>query len=228
MNYNGGKNGNGTYQQIINQIPPHEIYFELFAGSAAIYRFKKAADISILCDKSRDQCSEISKFINTGTIVLNCDTISSIKMAVTAAQLLQRLGHSVFWYLDPPYPIESRSHQKPIYVHELSSRDHIALLEVISRCKFPIAISTYENDIYSHFLKNWRLLQYQSIVRGGTRTESLYMNYPQPQILHDYRYLGDDFRKREAIKRQLTNTAKKLKSWPTSQLLALKDLLNEK
>ena len=33
-------------------------------------------------------------------------------------------------------------------------------------------------------------------------TESLWMNYPPPQELHDYRFLGDDYRERERIKRK--------------------------
>ncbi|MFV0591542.1 MAG: hypothetical protein ACK5M7_09170 [Draconibacterium sp.] len=51
--YKGSKNGNGTYQTIINQIPPHEVYSEWFAGSAAIYFNKLAANTTILCDKIR-------------------------------------------------------------------------------------------------------------------------------------------------------------------------------
>src|SRR4029077_20992344 len=41
--YNGGKNGNGTYQQIINLIPPHKIYIEPFVGSGGIYKRKLLA-----------------------------------------------------------------------------------------------------------------------------------------------------------------------------------------
>ena len=80
MQYNGGKNGNGTYQTIINQIPPHQIYFELFAGSAAVYRFKRPSDISVLCDMDPGQCDVISTFIRSGDILLNCDALSSIKI----------------------------------------------------------------------------------------------------------------------------------------------------
>ena len=32
-------------------------------------------------------------------------------------------------------------------------------------------------------------------------TEYLWCNYPAPMALHDYRYLGKDFRERERIKR---------------------------
>lgn len=34
--YFGGKAGSGTYQTIINQIPPHRVYIEPFVGGGAI------------------------------------------------------------------------------------------------------------------------------------------------------------------------------------------------
>ncbi len=37
---------------------------------------------------------------------------------------------------------------------------------------------------------------------GRPATEYLWMNYDAPDRLHDYRYLGDDFRERERIKRK--------------------------
>jgi site-specific DNA-adenine methylase len=39
MKYPGGKNSDGTYQFIINHIPPHETYIEGFLGSGAIIRY---------------------------------------------------------------------------------------------------------------------------------------------------------------------------------------------
>lgn len=32
--YPGGKSGAGVYQTIINQMPPHQLYVEPFAGGA--------------------------------------------------------------------------------------------------------------------------------------------------------------------------------------------------
>jgi DNA adenine methylase len=47
MKYDGGKNGSGVYQRLICMMPPHELYVEAFAGSAAILRRKRPADKSI-------------------------------------------------------------------------------------------------------------------------------------------------------------------------------------
>jgi len=43
MGFPGGKAGAGTYQKIINQIPPHDIYVEAFLGDGAIIRRKRPA-----------------------------------------------------------------------------------------------------------------------------------------------------------------------------------------
>lgn len=219
--YKGGKNGNGTYQTVINQIPPHDIYAELFAGSAAIFFNKLPAAISILCDKSGLQCKKLINKIEPGIIVLNSDTVAAIEVFVTLFNVLHSCGQRIFLYLDPPYPMSSRKYQKQIYTHEMSDKDHIALLEGVISAKFPVAISTYQNKMYSEKLKNWRLLEYQSITRGGTATELLYMNYGKPGKLHDYRYLGDNFREREAISRRKNNIIRKLKSLSGPELFSI-------
>jgi hypothetical protein len=45
MTYPGGKNGTGTFQKIINQMPPHDVYIEAFLGSGAVMRLKRPATL---------------------------------------------------------------------------------------------------------------------------------------------------------------------------------------
>lgn len=68
-----------------------------------------------------------------------------------------------------------------------------------------IAISTYPNEVYKAWLEehSWRMIQFESKTRVGMATEQLWMNYPEPAELHDYRYLGEDYRERERITRKL-------------------------
>ncbi len=40
------------------------------------------------------------------------------------------------------------------------------------------------------------------------------MNYPEPTALHDYKYLGSNFRERERITRKKKRLIKKLKKMP--------------
>lgn len=208
--YSGGKNGAGTYQTIINQIPPHQIYVEGFAGSAAIANNLEPGSIKILCDKDPGVLVNMKKKSMIDTILLNCDTVSSIEIFVTFLGILHNLGHSVFLYLDPPYPINSRSSQRKIYNFEMSDADHIALLTCIVLADFPVAISTYKNSIYAEMLKKWRLLKFQSQTRRGPATEYLYMNYPEPSQLHTYKFIGSNFREREKYTRIKNNTVRKL------------------
>jgi DNA adenine methylase len=63
MNYDGGKNGSGVYQRLICMMPPHRLYVEAFAGSAAILRRKRPADKSIAYELNRATIWELAKHI---------------------------------------------------------------------------------------------------------------------------------------------------------------------
>jgi len=45
MNFDGGKNGEGTYHKLM--MPPHRVFIEAFFGSGAITRRKKPAQLNI-------------------------------------------------------------------------------------------------------------------------------------------------------------------------------------
>lgn len=223
--YPGGKNGSGTYQQIINQIPKHDLYVELFAGSAAIYKNKLPAAHSILCDLDPSVIPYLKSISPAGTIVLNCDTVQGIDIFVTLLNALHTAGTSVFCYLDPPYPFKARKSQNQLYNFEMNNSGHIALLNGVVLAVFPYAISTYDNELYSGYLVHHRKIQFNSTTRHGSAVETLYMNYPEPAELHDYRYIGNSFRKREAIQRSISNTANKINSWSSIEKNALLQLL---
>jgi hypothetical protein len=58
MTYPGGKNGAGTYQKIINRMPPHDCYIEPFLGGGAILRLKRPALLNIGVDLDRNVISQ--------------------------------------------------------------------------------------------------------------------------------------------------------------------------
>ena len=62
-NYPGAKNGSGVYQNIINLIPPHDIYIDAFLGTAAILRKKKLAKYSICLDRNQI-CIDVGRQLN--------------------------------------------------------------------------------------------------------------------------------------------------------------------
>jgi hypothetical protein len=107
-------------------------------------------------------------------------------------------------YCDPPYLMSTRSSQRPYYRHEFSDEaQHTELLTITKRLNCMVMISGYYSDLYARELAGWRTATFQAQTRGGTTaTEWVWMNFPEPLELHDYRYLGSNFRQRERIKRK--------------------------
>jgi len=217
--YNGGKNGNGTYQTIINNIPPHKKYAELFVGSGAIYRRLLPAVITILNDID---AAVINTYADTGVILNNTD----------AAELIRTLsddGPETFLYLDPPYLTETLSCKRKYYKYTMDKSEHEKMLIESAYNSCLIMISHYENDMYDYYLKGWRKLKFMTTTRNPKlmREECLYMNYPKPTYLHDYRYLGNDFREREQIKLKTERFVNKFKGMDaTTRTAILSAILN--
>ena len=53
MSYPGGKAGNGVYQAIINQMPPHRLYIGAFIGAGGVLRNKPRAEVNIAIGSRR-------------------------------------------------------------------------------------------------------------------------------------------------------------------------------
>lgn len=223
-NYPGGKNGSGVYQNIINLIPPHDIYIEGFLGSGAILKNKKPALFSICLDLNQ-KCLDAGRNLEiAGSIFINQDAISYLKFFISVSSILKYCGMDPFIYLDPPYPLEVRRSKKKIYKYEFSTRAHIELILVARSTNIPILISSYKNKMYESYLHDWKRVDYPAVIRTGIVTESVYMNYDQPEVLHDYRYIGKDFREREKNKGIIFRNASKINRLPA----ALKNALLQK
>ena len=77
-----------------------------------------------------------------------------------------------------------------------------------------VMISGYESALYGKSLKGWHTHSFQAATHHGMATEWIWMNYPPPVGLHDYRYLGDNFRERERITKRTKNWVARLKKMP--------------
>lgn len=93
-----------------------------------------------------------------------------------ACQLIQRYNRDdVLIYADPPYPIETRS--KRHYAYEMTTSDHLELIETLQKHKGPVILSSYENDLYNKQLADWHKKHMIVQVQGGMkRIETLYIN----------------------------------------------------
>lgn len=218
--YQGGKNGAGVYQTIINHIPLHARYIEAFAGSAAVFRNMLPCNESVLIERDFDQAQRLKQMIRRD---------DRLRVAAICGDALNELikfmgagwwGSGVFVYLDPPYHPDART-SGDLYRHELTAGDHSALLNVIlpamtaKRTRWALSgyrCASYDDAAAAH---GWHRVDYTAQTRGGPRTESLWMNYdPATITLHDHRYLGTDFRERERIQRKVSRWVGKLEKLP--------------
>jgi hypothetical protein len=221
MSYPGGKSGSGVYQKIINQIPPHRVYIEPFVGGGAVALHKRLAVATIAVDSDaaalagftqsfRSMLAENGDAGHPGApIAKNDDASWSPGLTVINGDAISFL-ESYTWqggefvYCDPPYLFETRAGgRRKIYKSEFGDiYDHDRLLGVLLTLPCMVATSGYWSGLYAKALDNWREIHYQTRTRGGqTVTEWLWMNYPEPSELQDYRYLGENFRERERLSR---------------------------
>lgn len=224
--YFGAKSGEGVWQTILNNIPPHEVFYELFAGSATITRHKRPARTSIVVDSD----PAVVKQLKQSTLLGQCfpsvqctDAISWLEMWLhnnTPFNGMRLFKTDTVFYLDPPYLFDVRTTgRRPRYKQEFGEPDQhrrlLTLLNTITARTHPyILISGYRSALYDELLASWRRVDYRCSTRGGPRTESLWCNFPEPKELHDYQVAGRDFRERERIKRKRERWKRRLSAMP--------------
>jgi len=230
MNYPGGKNGSGVCQTIINQIPPHDVYIEVFAGSGAVLRAKRPAHVNVVIDIYASCTDVLSQLPDV--VVINGDAISSLRSVVANPVYA---GSRIFVYADPPYLKKDidgsnvRSSQADIYEYEFDTvEQHLKLLNLLKSLDCMLMLSGYWSRLYENELQGWRTITYQSMTRAGRpATEWLWMNYPEPIALHDYSYLGADHTDRQRIKRKVERWRRRIASMPVLEKRVLLQALDE-
>jgi len=217
MTYPGGKHGAGVYQRIINQIPPHRVYIEGCVGGGAILKQKRPAAISYAIDIDPGAVGGLAGAVPDGTRLINADVIGWLEA--------YPFDGSEFVYLDPPYLLETRRSAEPIYRYEFTTEQHARLLDVITRVPSRVMISGYPSAMYAAALAEWRELRLTVPTRQGPAEEALWMNYPRPAVLHDYRFIGDDRRRRQDLARQRRRWARRFAALPPLQRSAILEVL---
>jgi DNA adenine methylase len=212
--YDGGKGQEGVFQRIINQMPPHDVYIEAFLGAGAVMRAKRPARISYGVELD-PRIVEEWKRADLPSLRLYCGD---------AIRFLKRFpwSGSELVYCDPTYLRSTRSYQGEMFRYEMTDEQHEELLQVIKRIPARVIISGYWSEMYADALRGWRTVSFPAVKRNGEKaTEWLWCNFPEPLELHDYRYLGKDFRERERIKRKRQRWEKKLREMPALEAHAI-------
>lgn len=216
--YAGGKNGAGVFQTIINQMPPHRVYIEAFLGSGAIIRRKRPAALNIGLDVD---ASVIARH--------NAAAPDHARFQFMERDAIEFLEYRRKWrgdelvYCDPPYLGSARAWpSRRCYRHEMKGQsEHEALLRILTTLSTMVIVSGYASPLYDTALAGWRRVEFTAQTRGGPRTEVLWMNFPAPVTLHDYRFLGIDFHERCRIARKIARWQKRLAGLPTLERAAV-------
>lgn len=115
----------------------------------------------------------------------------------------------------------TRSSKRALYDCEMTDREHQELLKAIKGLKCHVMISGYSSVLYARELKSWNAFAFGASTRGGLAAEWVWCNYPRPAELHDYRFLGDNWRERQDLKRQQQRWVARLGRMSTLQRQAL-------
>jgi site-specific DNA-adenine methylase len=225
MRYQGGKNGAGVYQTIINRIPVHHRYIEPFAGSAAVYRRKSPAASSVLVERDPGQAQKLAMLASSNTEVFFGCAFDWL------ASHLSTMGAADFVYLDPPYLHETRKDVN-LYRHELTDKHHehlvLSLLPAMSDRGVRWMLSGYASKLYDDaaMLQGWHRHEFTAMTRRGPATEVIWMNYdPSAAVIAESTYAGSDFRERGRIKRKAERWANKFNAMPIFEQRAILAML---
>lgn len=211
IHYRGGKGQ--VFRRLINLIPPHEVYIETHLGGGSIFRNKRPAMRNIGVESDPKVLKMWKPILKKEMEIVNDDAVNFLKNYTFTGK--------EFVYCDPPYLRDTRKARRRLYRHEYALEQHIDLLRMIKSLPCLVMISGYESQLYDVSLKGWHTYSFESATHNGMAEEWVWMNYPAPVELHDYRYLGSTFRERERIKRKSKTWMARLRSMPVLERQAL-------
>lgn len=191
MRYDGGKGV--SFPHLINLIPPHQKYIETHLGGGAVMRHKRPAAKQIGIDLDPHVIETWRQNLAHHCDIIHGDAVNQLmSMSLDAETII---------YADPPYLPETRRRSR-VYRCDYSKHDHERLLECLTSLPCKILLSGYPSTLYERYLASWSVHRFEAKTHVGMREEWVWFNYQKPTVLHDDRYLGNDFREREVIRRR--------------------------
>lgn len=216
MRYPGGKGR--SYQHVINLMPPHDLYIESHLGGGSVLRHKRPAQRSIAIDRDprvlnlwRRRYPNLADYHLTDSV----EFLSGFSFH----------GGEVV-YADPPYLTSTRRRSR-VYRFDYTQEDHKRLLDLLRSLPCPVIISAYPSRFYDRALAGWRTREFSAKTHRGMRTEVLWYNFNPPRELHDSRFIGDNYRQREVVRRRLARLKERLQRLPAIERNAIRRWLED-
>jgi DNA adenine methylase len=220
MRYPGGKGR--AYPRIINMMPPHRVYIETHLGGGAVLRHKRPAErsIGIEIDPSIVQAWRDRPAPVPNLQVCQSDALVFLRDFPFAGDELI--------YADPPYVRTTRRRRGRCYRFEYNDENHLALLCELRRLPCAVMVSGYPSTLYSDLLADWNAHPLSVATHMGITTETLWCNFDLPSRLHDHRFVGEDFRERERVRRRVDRWIGRLERMEPIERHAVISAVNER
>lgn len=210
MAQTGGKGR--AYQRIISMMPPHKTYIETHLGAGSIMRRKRPAARNIGIDLDERMIEAwLGRPIHCVELVHGCAMEFLRHFTFDGGELI---------YCDPPYWPDARKRAR-CYRHDYTRDDHSELLEILTSLPCRVMLSGYDNPLYDGALSQWERHEITNYTQSGPVTETVWTNFTPDHRLHDYSYVGEDFRERERIRRCRRTQVERLRRAPAIERAAM-------
>jgi site-specific DNA-adenine methylase len=199
-------------------MPPHKRYIESHLGGGAVMRNKSPAQEQLGIDIDPSVIAMWMQLENMNCNVVNGDAVKILEEIV--------IDKNTLIYADPPYYPETRRRKK-VYKFDYTDDDHMKLIECLIKKQCMVIISGYFSHLYASEFKNWNIYKFQNKTHIGIVDEYVWFNFDKPNILHDIRFLGENFREREIIKRRSDRLKSRLSRLSAVEQSAILEWLNK-
>lgn len=203
-------------------MPNHEQYAEPFIGSGAVARYKRPAKLQWGFDLDS---KVVATWEGNPDILVKCEC--GIKALQRILMNRAKWGHApLLVYADPPYVRSTRKSRKALYRFEMDNSDHKRLLKVLlalaNKPNVAVMLSGYRSEMYDRALSSWFSVDFQAQTRGGPATETVWMNFDPDQIMpHDLSFQGDNFTRRQMLRRKVLRYKSKFAGMSRAERLAI-------
>lgn len=220
----GGKGNAGTIRTLINILPRHDYYIEAFLGSGRLLRHKRPADVWSHGIETDPRLLRAWATVQHPSLTVH-DADAFEVLPVIIAECAMRPGARTLAYFDPPYMMQARRSKGARYHREWSDEDHIAFFEMARRLECLMVVSHLPCPEYSDAFSDWHTFTFTNYTQGGPQVEQVWCNFEPTPDLHEFTYIGDNFRQREQFKRQFEIIRRRFDALPPAARLALLAML---